>query len=185
MSDLPIPIQNFILSLTDEKLSPAYLLATHEGKLIQWGGELQSYGVEGLEKNIDVSDHISFLAGLFPLATSNIFLPQVETREGIAADLYLFTREEGIWVLLLDATAERVLRKNMQQKLYDSRLQVSDLEREGDALYKANVVLEQIVRERTADLSQTILQLRQQLEERERARKAQGVKSLKVDTSGF
>jgi hypothetical protein len=50
------------------------------------------------------------------------------------ADIYLFTREQGIWVLLLDSTAERALRQSMQQKLYDSRLLVSDLERDGDAL---------------------------------------------------
>jgi hypothetical protein len=173
MSELPVPIQDFILSLTEDKLSPGYLLVTAEGGLIQWGGDLESYGVEGLEENMDVSDHIPFLAGLFPLATSSIFLPQIETREGVVADVYLFTREQGVWVLLLDSTAERALRQSMQQKLYDSRLHVSDLERDSEALYKANVVLEQIVSERTADLSQTILQLRQQLAERERAKKAQ------------
>ena len=60
----------------------------------------------------------------------------------------------------------------MQQKLYDSRLQVTSLEREGEALYEANAVLEQMVSERTAELSQTIQKLRQQLSEVERARKA-------------
>ena len=176
MSSLPVPVQEFILSLTDEKLSPAFLLASPDGKLIRWGGELDSYGVEDLEEQIDLNEHIPFLTGLFPLATGNLFLPQVETREGIAADLYFFTRDEGVWILFLDATAERTLREKMQQRLYDSKLQVSDLERDGEALYKANVVLEQIVRERTEDLSRTILQLRQQLFERDRARKAQGVK---------
>lgn len=52
-----------------------------------------------------------------------------------------------------------------------SRLQVNDLQREGNALYEANAVLEQLVSERTAELSQTILQLRQQLAEIDRARK--------------
>jgi hypothetical protein len=176
MRDLPVPIREFILSLTDEKLSPAYLLTTQEGKLVRWGGELESYGVEGLKEDLDISEHIPFLAGLFPFNTNNMFLPQVETREGVAADIYLFTRDQDVWVLFLDATADRTVRQKMQQKLYDSRLRVSDLEREGDALYKANVVLEEIVRERTADLWQTILQLRQQLAERERVRKAQSGK---------
>ena len=57
------------------------------------------------------------------------------------------------------------------RRLYSSRLEVNDLEREGNALYKANAVLEQLVNERTAELSQTILQLRQQIAETERARK--------------
>jgi C4-dicarboxylate-specific signal transduction histidine kinase len=49
---------------------------------------------------------------------------------------------------------------------------VSDLERESNSLHDANAVLERLVSERTADLSQTILQLRQQLAEMARARKA-------------
>jgi hypothetical protein len=171
MSRLPIPIQEFILSLTDDTLSPAFLLVTHDG-ITQWGGDLESYGIKGLEQNMDVGEHILFLEGLFPMATSSIFLPRVETKPGVYADIYLFNRDEGTWVLLLDSTAETTKRQNMQQKLYDSKLQVTELEREGDALYKANVVLEQIVRERTAELTQTILQLRQELAERERAKKA-------------
>jgi hypothetical protein len=67
---------------------------------------------------------------------------------------------------------EAARQQTMQQRLYNSRLQVDDLEREGNALYKANSVLEQLVSERTAELSQTILQLRQQIAETKRARKA-------------
>ena len=42
---------------------------------------------------------------------------------------------------------------------------MTSLEREGEALYEANAVLEQMVSERTAELSQTIQKLRQQLSE--------------------
>jgi hypothetical protein len=171
MRDLPVPIRDFILTLTDDMLSPAYLLVTEDGRLIQWGGELESYGIEELRENLDVSEHIPFLIGVLPLGANSIFLPHVQTKPDVFADVYLFSREQGTWVLLLDSTAQAGQRQNMQQKLYDSRLQVTELEREGDALYKANAVLEQLVRERTADLSRTILQLRQQLTEIEQARK--------------
>ena len=172
MRDLPLPIREFILSLTDEMLSPAYLLVTENGRLIEWGGDIESYGLLELEKDLDVGEHISFLVGVMPIEAKNLFLPHVQTSPAVFADVYIFSREQGTWILLLDATAETDQRQKMQQKLYDSRLKVTNLEREGDALYEANAVLEQLVSERTAELSQTVLQLRQQLSEFERARKA-------------
>jgi len=171
MSKLPPPIGDFILTLTDETLSPAYLLVSEKDGLVDWGGDLESYGITELKKNIDVSEHISFLAGLLPLGTSSVFLPRVQTKPDVFADVYLFTRDQETWVLLLDATTDSAKRLSMQQKLYDSRLQVSELTREGDALYKANAVLEEMVRERTAELTQTILRLKQELAERERVEK--------------
>lgn len=171
MSLLPAPIRDFILTLTDETLTPAYLVVSEKNGLADWGGDLESYGIRDLEKEMDVSEQLPFLAGLLPLETNNLFLPRVQTKPGVYADVYLFTREQGTWVLLLDATADSAKRMSMQQKLYDSRLQVTELEREGDALYKANAVLEEKVRERTAELTQTILQLKQELAERERVEK--------------
>jgi hypothetical protein len=172
MRDLPPPIRDFILALTDDMLSPGYLLVTESGQLIEWGGDLESYGIKDLEKNLDVGNHIPFLVGVLPLGTDSIFLPHVQTNPEVFADVYVFSREQGTWILLLDSTAETARRQIMQQKFYDSRLQVTDLEREGDALSKANAVLEQLVSERTAELSRTILQLKQQLTEIERARKS-------------
>ena len=171
MSKLPSPIGDFILTLTDETLSPAYLLVSEKEGLAEWGGDLESYGIKGLEKSMDVSEHVSFLVGMLPLGTSSVFLPRVQTKTDVFADVYLFTREQETWILFLDATADTTKRLSMQQKLYDSRLQVGELTREGDALYKANAVLEEMVRERTAELMQTILQLKQELAERERIEK--------------
>jgi hypothetical protein len=169
--NLPQPIRDFILALTDDTLSPAYLLV-NETKLSKWGGEIESYGVVGLHQGLDVGEHISFLTGILPLGEGSVFLPRVQTKPGVFADLYLFGREEGTWVLLLDATADSARRRTMQQNLYDSRLQATDLRKESKGLLEANVVLEELVRERTADLMQTILQLKQQLAENQRARKA-------------
>ena len=174
MRNLPLPISDFILSLTDDMLSPAYMLVTENGRLIEWGGDLESYGVKDLEKNLVVSEHIPFLVGVLPIGINSLFLPHVQTKPDVFAfaDVYLFNREQGTWILFLDSTSETAQRHTMQQKLYDSKLQVTNLEREGEALYEANAVLEQLVSERTAELSQTVLQLRQQIAEIQRARKA-------------
>lgn len=169
--ELPQPIREFILALTEDMLSPAYMLM-NDTKLALWGGDLESYGLTGMEKGLDVSERVSFLTGMLPLGESSVFLPRVQTKDGVFANVYIFGREYGTWVLLLDATAEIAGRLRMQQQLYDSRLETSDLRKESKALLNANFVLEDLVRQRTADLMQTILQLKQQLAENQRVRKA-------------
>jgi len=171
MRDLPVPIRDFILSLTDEMLSPAYLFVTENGRLLERGGDLESYGLKDLADDVDVSESVPFLLGVLPLEGKSLFLPHVQTKPEVFADVYVFGREQGTWILLLDSTFETARQQVMQQKLYDSRLKVNELEREGSALYEANAVLEQLVTERTAEMAQIIMQLRRQIAEIERARK--------------
>lgn len=168
MSELPIPIRDFILELTEDMRSPAYMLVNSENQLMAWGGDWGAYDVAGLDERLDVSEHVAFLQGLLPLETNNLFLPYVQTREGEYADIYLFHRKEGTWVLLLDATADAAKRQRMQQKANDLSVQVSDLEREGDKLYEAQSILERKVSERTAELGEANLQLKRELAERKR-----------------
>ena len=172
MSDLPVQIRDFIVALTDDTRAPAYMLVNQVDKLTEWGGDLESYGIDGLKRDMHVSEHIAFLAGLLPLGRDSVFLPRVQTKTDVFADVYLFSREQGTWILLLDATIDSARRQTMQQKVHDSQIHVAELEREGGALLEANIVLEQLVRERTAELAQTVLQLKQQLAESERAKKA-------------
>lgn len=166
MSELPVPIRDFILELTEDMRSPAYMLVSGENQLRAWGGDWGAHDVAGLDERLDVSEHVPFLQGLLPLETNNLFLPYVQTREGQYADIYLFQRKEGTWVLVLDATADAAKRQRMQQKAWDLSLHVSDLEREGDKLFEAQSILEQKVRERTAELGEANLQLKRELMKR-------------------
>jgi PAS domain S-box-containing protein len=168
MAELPTPIRDFILELTEDKRSPAYLLIKGETGLSEWGGDLSSYGIVGLQKDMNVGEHIPFLQGLLPLESRNLFLPHMSTGEGVYADVYLFSRDGGTWVLLLDSSADASKRQRMQQKANDLSLQVADLEREEEALYEAQTILEQRVRERTVELADMNLQLRNELAERQR-----------------
>jgi hypothetical protein len=170
MSNLPSPIREFILTLTDETLSPAWLLLTDDGELVECGGDLDAYGIKGLKRDAEVTAQVSFLIGLLPLGSDSVFLPHMQTKESVFADVYLFKRDQNTWVLLLDATKDAAKRRQLQQKLYDSRLHISDLEREGEALYKANAVLEELVRERTGDLTKTILRLQQELSQHQKTK---------------
>jgi len=168
MSELPTPIRDFILELTEDMRSPAYMLVNRDNELMAWGGDWGAHEVSGLDERINVDEHVPFLQGMLPLETHNVFLPYVQTREGQYADIYLFERKEGTWVLLLDATADANKRQRLQQRANNLSVQVSDLEREGEQLYEAQSVLEEKVRERTAALGEANLQLRRELAERKR-----------------
>ncbi|MDX6692820.1 MAG: hypothetical protein QOF02_423 [Blastocatellia bacterium] len=172
MAELPTPIRDFILELTEDRRSPAYLLVGGAEGLTEWGGDLSSYGISGLQPNMDVGEHIPFLQGLLPLETRNLFLPHMSTGDGLYADVYLFSRDGGTWVLLLDSSADASRRQRMQQKANDLSLQVADLEREEEALYEAQTILEQRVRERTVELADMNLQLRNELAARQRVEAA-------------
>lgn len=168
MSELPLPIRNFILELTEDKRSPAYLLVSDQNTLSEWGGACAAYGINELEKNIDVGEHISFLQGLLPLEHHNVYLPNVQTKPGQYADVYLFQRKEGTWILLLDATVDATKRQHMQQKAHNLSIRVADMEREEETLYEAQSILEEKVRERTKELAEMNLQLKKELAERKR-----------------
>ncbi len=172
MTELPVPIREFILELTEDNRSPAYMLVSGDNKLAQWGGDFATYGVSGLQAGADVIEHMPLLAGMIPPETRNVFLPYVQTEAGQYADIYVFSREEGTWVLVLDATADATKRQRMQQKTSDLSLQVAALEKEEEVLYHAQNILEQKVRERTNELAMTNAQLTKELAERRRVQDA-------------
>lgn len=165
MADLPGPIREFIDALTDDLLAPAFLLVSEDERLIHWGGSLSSYGISGLEEDMRISDHVAFLVGLLPLDAGNVFLPKVQTAAQVFADVYLFRRNEGTWILLLDATEDVKKRKALQQRTYDISLRAAELEHEGRTLFDSNTRLATSVREQTVELSQTVVRLQQELDE--------------------
>lgn len=122
MFSLPVPVSNYINKLTVETRSPAYLLASKDGRLLNWGGKWLIYGITNLEQEKDVAEQVFFLEGLLPIDEVPIFLSCIRTKSEIFADIHLFSGEGGDWVLLLDATLEEKQRSLMQQKGNDLSL---------------------------------------------------------------
>lgn len=122
MIEFPAPICDFILALTFKTRAPAYLLVADDNSVVEWGGNLDSYNITGLKKDIDLDQQIYFLAGLLPLE-DNIFLPSVKMERGIYADVYLFREARRTWILLLDASATTLEQRRIQQKAYDLELE--------------------------------------------------------------
>ncbi|MBC7930900.1 MAG: PAS domain S-box protein [Rubrivivax sp.] len=166
MSELPAAIRDFMLGIAIENHSPAYLSIGDDNGLVEWGGALGDYGLTSLKKNAEASDFLPLLAGLLPLETGSIFLPEVKMDDGPYTNVYLFRSEQVTWVLLLDASPEAIKRQRMQQRTYDLSLQVADMERDGDELYQAKSELERRVGERTAELAQANRQLLVELSRR-------------------
>jgi PAS domain S-box-containing protein len=168
MPSLPSPINEFMLKLTRDTRSPAYLLVQKDSRLADWGGDLAAYGIEDLRKDQPAGAQVFLLEGMLPLDTSPLFLPYVKTDSGLSADIYLFDSEEGTWVLLLDATWEARKRRAIQQKANDLSLYVTEQQKVEEELQQAKDELEEMVERRTHALAKANLQLKLELEERQR-----------------
>ncbi len=172
MLNLPTPINDFMLKLTSDTRSPAYLLVQDDGSLSEWGGNLAVYGIHDLLKEMPAKEQVYFLEGMLPLEKSPTFLPYMKTDSGLYADIYLVSEDTGTWVLFLDATFDARKRKAIQQKANDLSLYVVEQQREGEVLQQAKDELEELVERRTNALAKANFKLKLELEERLRIEEA-------------
>lgn len=116
MKELAPPIFKYIYDLTIKERSPAFILLDQDNCIQDWGGKLDVYGITSLEKGDLIEDRVFILNGLFPLDEDQMQLPCVEMETGVPADIHIFLRQEGTWVLFLDATEEEARQSVLQQK---------------------------------------------------------------------
>jgi class 3 adenylate cyclase len=116
MIDFPSPIVDYIQKVIIEIRSPAYLLIAKDGQLLEWGGNLETYGIINLEKGQIIETKVVFLEGLLPVDSFPIFLQCIEVQPNTYADIHIFPSNQGDWVLLLDATLNQVRQSAVQQK---------------------------------------------------------------------
>jgi len=122
--------------MTVEKKAMAYLLVNRDGRVIDLGGNLLRYGLEELRPGQLVAQNLVCLEGLLPLGLDQIVLASVSLLPGLHADIHLFSRDEGDWVLLLDVTAESEKLQQLYQKVNESCLlqdRLAQCERELEA----------------------------------------------------
>ncbi len=120
--ELPRPIREYLAASTVEGRSPAYLMAGKDGRLLDWDGETELYGIECLHKGERIADRVPLLQGLLPLGNSPVFLECVRTESGLVTDVHLFEGTDGDWILLLDATKKEILHRVAQQKRNEQNL---------------------------------------------------------------
>jgi PAS domain S-box-containing protein len=118
MEHLPAAVRAFIHSQFIDPKTPAYLLVDPHGNLINWGGELSAYGMTALQSGTPVGRQIPVLEGLFPITELPLALPWIEVDAGQIVDIHLFSQtDEGVWVLILDATPEASMHAILQQRV--------------------------------------------------------------------
>lgn len=116
MADIAQPVAEYIYDLAVKDHSPAFLLVGKDGSLRDWGGNLEFYGISDLEKGKPIGDKVLILEGFFPFDEGQVELSYVETESGVSADIHIFAREEGVWVIFLDATRKEAVQLTFQQK---------------------------------------------------------------------
>ena len=106
MLDLPARISEWLLLLVKSQRAVAHLLVDGEQILINAGGDLEHYGLAGLQHQRPACDQLPFLEGLLPLPETPFLLRSMGMPSGRVADVHFFADEDATWVVLLDVTAE-------------------------------------------------------------------------------
>jgi class 3 adenylate cyclase len=122
MSELPASIARRLETLTLTERRAAFLRIDETRVVVAAGGHLGAYGLAALCVGESVTTAAPFLEGLLPLDESPFLLPSVELGNGAVADLHFYEEGGAIWLILLDAAAERNATRRLQQKAYDMTL---------------------------------------------------------------
>ncbi|MEJ8847899.1 PP2C family protein-serine/threonine phosphatase [Variovorax rhizosphaerae] len=124
MLDLPARISDSLLLLIDAQRMLAHLVVDDTQTLVQAGGHLAHYGLDGLEFGLPAGDQIPLLEGMLPLVETPFLIRSMAMPSGRIADIHFFADDgDGtVWVLLLDVTAEWEETRLVQQKAYDMTL---------------------------------------------------------------
>ena len=69
---IPFSIARYIRSVWISRTSVAYLLLNKEGKLLEYGGMLEHYGLSNLHIGMAAVEQIGFLEGMLPIEKPEI-----------------------------------------------------------------------------------------------------------------
>ena len=98
------------------------MLVDSEQVLVSAGGDLEHYGLSGVQQARPAGDQLPFLEGLLPLPETPFLLRSMEMASGRVADIHFFAEGEATWIVLLDVTHEHGETRKTQQKAYDMTL---------------------------------------------------------------
>lgn len=122
MALFPQPLLDYLSTSLLAPRSPAYLGIDKDGRLADWGGMLDAYGLINLEYGKPVEEILGFLAGFFPLDPLPLVLSYMKIGNGRSTDIHLVPGQATDWILLLDATKEEHHQMLLQQKTNDLAL---------------------------------------------------------------
>lgn len=119
---LPASVADSLHAVVYTQRALAWLLVDSSLVLADAGGNLGNYGLETLRIGEPACEQAFFLEGLLPLNETPFRLRSVEMASRRVADLHFYAEPQGVWIVLLDVTAERDEARLIQQKAYEMTL---------------------------------------------------------------
>ncbi len=115
MSTFPPRVLTFLQEQAIDAQAPAFLLLADDGRMLDWGGALEAYGIRDPERGVDAVERVPLLQGILPLRTPRESVPLVETDAGVVADVDVFRDADGTWVVLRNVTGAVERERALQQ----------------------------------------------------------------------
>ncbi|MBM2715811.1 adenylate/guanylate cyclase domain-containing protein [Mesorhizobium caraganae] len=141
MHGLPKEVRSWIFNFFYNGHSVAYVKIDAQLCVAAKGGNVEHHGLSSLRIGKPVAEQLEFMEGLLPCPELPFHIPMVELPSGRVADLHFFADDDCVWLVFLDASAERANRQRLQQKAYEMTL-LQERERElNEKLQAANEAL--------------------------------------------
>ncbi len=117
MASLPSQVRNFLIRLATYNRPLTYLRVDRQGRLLEWGGQLESFSLPPLEKGTRIGEQIYFLEGLLPSKEKIFSLSNVEVDSHLFIDIHVFQGRTSDWILLLAASEGAYERRSLLRKI--------------------------------------------------------------------
>ncbi|MDM8569177.1 response regulator [Thiotrichales bacterium HSG1] len=152
MTNIPANIVEYVQSMWMAEMILTYLHIDTQGKLVDWGGYPQHYGLTSLTKNQPIVEQVSFLDGFLDVTHTEV-LQSLNIGGNRCINAHIVPLDDSIYVLLFDVTAEHDQQQKMQQQVnelsiltYRQSQLLQELETTRKALSEEKQQLEQSIK---------------------------------------
>ncbi len=115
MANFPEPVSAYLEALSITARAPAFLLVSADGTVLTCGGELARYALDGCSGQ-PLPPSWQFLGDFLSMPEAVLDLPCIKVGASDAMDLHLIRNDEGVFIVVLDASAQAVSQGLIQQK---------------------------------------------------------------------
>ncbi len=116
MTHIPASVVGYIQSMWMAEMILTYLHIDVQGRLIDWGGYPQHYGLTTLTKNKLIVEQVDFLDGFLDITHTEV-LQYLNIGGNRCINVHIVPLDGSIYVLLFDVTDEHDKQQKMQQQV--------------------------------------------------------------------
>jgi hypothetical protein len=138
------------MALNFEKRSVAFCFLDQDYQINRFGGSLETYGLRDLQEGQHAENVFPFLEGKFAGSRQSGLMRHMAMKSGVFADVHFIFDENGLWIVLLDATQEVERLTLMQQRGNESNLLKEKIKQLNLQLEAANSRIENLQAELNA-----------------------------------